>query len=84
MQEEARSEAGGRRRSDVSARRAFGEDALQGSPMHIEAARGLGDISLAELVNPLNMFPANPLRRHWIGGNGSAATAPPFISARNT
>src|SRR5690606_25770218 len=45
-------------------RRPLGEDALQGAAMHLQPARGFGNIAVAEFENPLDMFPAHALGRH--------------------
>src|SRR5215207_9826450 len=48
------------------ARCALGEDALQGPAVHVEAPRRLGDVAPAQLVDPLDVLPADPVRRHGI------------------
>jgi hypothetical protein len=42
------------------------EDPLQGAAMHLEPVRRLGDIAFAKLVDPLNVLPTHPVRRHRI------------------
>src|SRR5690606_16898059 len=49
-----------------SARSALGKDALQGTAMHIEAARRLRHVAVAHFVDALDMFPADPVGRHGI------------------
>src|SRR5258708_19141514 len=34
--------------------------------MHVEPPRGLGDVTVAHLVDALDVFPAHPIRRHRI------------------
>ena len=34
--------------------------------MHVEAARGLGDVAAAEFVDALDVLPAHPIGRHRI------------------
>src|SRR5262249_51807348 len=36
--------------------------------MHIEPARRLGHVAVAQLVNPLDMLPANAVSGHWVLG----------------
>ncbi len=44
----------------------FRQNALQRAPVHAEPSRRLRNIAIAKLVNPLNMLPAHPVRRHRI------------------
>src|ERR1700688_2945472 len=46
--------------------RALGEDALQGTAMHVEAARGFRNVAAAQFVDALDMLPAYAVRRHRI------------------
>ena len=45
---------------------AFGKNPLQSSTMHRKPTRRFRNIALTHLINPLNMFPAHPIRRHRI------------------
>ena len=54
-----------RRRSPL-ARRAFGQNALQGAPVHVEPARGLRDVAAAQFVDALDVLPAHAVGRHRI------------------
>src|SRR5260221_3942515 len=51
-------------RAGSAARRVFRQDALQGAPMHAQAAGGFRDIAIALLIDPLDMFPAHAIGRH--------------------
>src|SRR3569833_2154643 len=55
--------------------RALGEDALQGAAMHVEAARGLGDVAITQLIDALDVLPADAIGRHRILGRGRLALA---------
>jgi hypothetical protein len=44
------------------------EDALQGAPMHLEAARGFRHVALAQFEDPLDVLPAHPVGRHRVFG----------------
>ena len=46
--------------------RALGQNTLQGAAMHVEPPRGFGDVAIAHLVDALDMFPADTIRRHRI------------------
>jgi len=43
--------------------RLLGQNALERAAMHVEAARGLGDVAAAELVDALDVLPAHPIGR---------------------
>src|SRR5580693_4227837 len=47
-------------------RRAFGENPLQRAPMHVEAARGFRNVTTAQFVNALDVFPTHAIGGHWI------------------
>src|SRR5215831_2097134 len=49
-------------------RRALGEDPLQRAAVHVEAARSLGNVAAAQLVDALDVFPAHTIGRHWMLG----------------
>src|SRR5512145_2200397 len=49
---------------NASARRAFGQDALQGAPVHVEAPRRLADIVAAQFVDALDVLPADAVGAH--------------------
>src|SRR5579864_4482028 len=53
-------------KSNELLRRAFGEDALQGAAMHVEAARGFRNVAAAQFVDTLDVLPAHAVRRHRI------------------
>src|SRR5712664_3679736 len=53
-------------RASMLARRVLAQNALQGAPMHVEAARGLRDIAVALLEDALDMLPAHAIGRHRI------------------
>ena len=46
--------------------RALGQDALQGATVHVEAAGSLGDVAVAQLIDALDMLPADAVGRHRI------------------
>src|SRR5262249_33128983 len=47
-------------------RRALRQDPLQGTPVHVETARGLRHVAPAQLVDALDVLPAHAIGRHWI------------------
>src|SRR5437588_5840 len=47
-----------------SPRRPLCQDPLQRAPVHVQAARRFRDVAAAELIDPLNMFPAHTVGRH--------------------
>src|SRR5262249_36581992 len=47
-------------------RRALGQNALQRAAVHVEAARRLGDVAPAKLVDALDVLPTHPIGRHRI------------------
>src|SRR5262245_54749700 len=54
--------------SRASPWRAFCQDALQRAAVHVEPARRLGHVAVAQLINPLDMLPANAVSGHWVLG----------------
>src|SRR5260370_10882921 len=55
-------------RASVFAGGVLAQDALQGAPVHVEAARGLRDVAVALLEDALDMLPAHAVGRHRIAG----------------
>src|ERR1700760_3680809 len=51
-------------RESSSARRALGQDPLQGPAVHVEPARRLRDVAIAHFIDALDVFPAHAVRRH--------------------
>src|SRR3954451_595620 len=47
-------------------RRALGQNTLQRAAMHVEPPRGLGDVTVAHLIDPLNVLPTHAIGRHRI------------------
>src|SRR5262249_30150586 len=54
--------------SRASPWRAFCQDALQRAAVHVEPARRLGHVAVAQLINPLDMLPANAVSGHRVLG----------------
>ena len=47
-------------------RAALGQDALQGAAVHVQPSCGFRHIAIAQLIDPLDMFPAHAIGAHWI------------------
>ena len=47
-------------------RASFGQDALQGAAVHVQPSCGFRHIAIAQLIDPLDMFPAHAIGAHWI------------------
>src|SRR6476661_7188235 len=45
-------------------RRALGEDALERAAVHVETARRLRHVALAQFIDALDVLPAHAVRRH--------------------
>ena len=57
-------------------RRPFRQDPLQGAPVHVQPAGGLGNVAVAEFINPLDVLPSNPVGTHRVLGRRRKAVAP--------
>ena len=47
-------------------RRALGEDSLQGASVHAQTPRGFRDVTTAQFIDALDVFPADAIRCHRI------------------
>src|SRR5665213_2727474 len=57
-------------------RRVLRQDALKGAPVHLEAARGLRHVALAQLEDALDVLPAHAVERALLATEGETPEPP--------